>query len=155
MELRQLEAQANSQQILPGSHMGHMDAIVDKNGGMPEFGPDGHREQMGTVMTEKSLNHVSQEVLESASYRSSGILRSMSATNMSMPFLDKVQVGKEPMKKRATFQLDLNSLSANYDKDIYAANQAQQISHQRLASTRTENKKSRKELLPPIGQSLR
>lgn len=38
------------------------------------------------------LNQVSQEVLESASYRSDGMLRSMSATNMSMPFLDKVQV---------------------------------------------------------------
>ena len=63
------------------------------------------------------LNQVSQEVLESASYRSSGMLRSMSATNMSMPFLDKVQVEKkkDQSKNRKTFQLNFNKFQEAND----------------------------------------
>lgn len=110
---------------------------------MRAYRPNEHREHTGTIKTEKSLNQGSQEVLDSASYRSSGMLRSMSATNMSMPFLDKVQVSrKESIKKRKPLPLDFNNLSANHDKEIYKSNQAEQISHPRLASTRTENNKS-------------
>lgn len=132
-----------------------MDGVgQNEGGGMHGVGPTEHREKMGGahMATEKSLNYASQEVLDSASYRSSGILRSMSATNMSMPFLDKVQVGvKEPKNRRKAFELDFQNLSANYDKEVNGLNQAQQLSHQRLASTRTEIKKANKELLPPMG----
>lgn len=99
--------------------MGQYNEVASANGGgVQAVGPDEHTEPMGTLIAERSLNYASQEVMDSASYRSSGILRSMSATNMSMPFLDKVQVGaKESKEKRRAFELDFNNLTSNYDKE--------------------------------------
>lgn len=99
-------------------------------------------------LDEEYKKQVSQEVLESASYRSSGMLRSMSATNMSMPFLDKVNVqAKNTTKKANPLQLNLSNVRQPHPPNV--------ISHHRIASTRTENlKKNNRDMLPPMGNTI-
>ena len=78
------------------------------------------------------------------------MLRSMSATNMSMPFLDKVNVQanqKDKIVDRKALKLNLSTINHQQPPKV--------ISHQRIASTRTENmKKQNRELLPPMGNTI-